>query len=731
MHFNVPEDTSLASFKFRASDMSYSIFGCTDQNITLYLSRGSPPVINPEGYTFPADYFLREKPALHKLEFRSDKYFKYLNLSSPMPGLYYAVAFLPYSNPQNEGITQEGLTPECHSYIDASIYVKNEHESVELIMFKTQIKASLDGTGNSIYKFFIDETVELILINFDISNICDTCNVVGRIHPYNIPSVNSTPVLSINNTIHNPSARIPVIDGIYYYLTLQLDDVESKADFSFSILPVSMKKTPKNFNNSLFLNAVPKTHYEVMKLPLPYKEYSLHKSRSADSFLFTYEMQPLKDGSVPIAVNISSTDFSVIRFRVDDGLDVGGSLQLVLAFKPRIVRNGRMIHREKEPKSHRIVACISNSDKRIPTFPNHCRYKDLLTLSPISLNTTNDNDSVLIPYPESGDWYFSFRLFCSECESCQECSCPVNYKECRGNCTSSQCLSKCDEADRECQKDCKCKDGCKEKECNSTVLFDVSSYPCVSNGCGPNGKCGFLVSEGFVYSSCICTNKYKGWDCTDGSDANSMGMIILELVLLVISNLPFLVTVYFAYKRKYYVEMVVYFCICVSSSLYHACDAGENIISFCIMRLNVLQFCDFYCALLAIWVTLIAIAHLPQPFTSIAHILGAILLGAGTTWDKTSMWVFLLPLIIGIVIIAARWGLKYYRTRTLIPSKRYLKIYVPCGLSVALVAVLSYSILQTQSNYKYVHSLWHTLMAITVVILLPKRNLFSVEPQFI
>lgn len=210
----------------------------------------------------------------------------------------------------------------------------------------------------------------------------------------------------------------------------------------------------------------------------------------------------------------------------------------------------------------------------------------------------------------------------------------------------------------------------------------------------------------------------------DDSDALSFGMILLELLLLVLSNLGFLPVSYVAYKRRYKAEAIVYLSTFIFSSFYHACDAGDNTISFCLVRLSVLQYADFYCGLLSIWVTLIAMAYLSNKLTSILHVTGCILIGFGTTYNKTSLYVFLLPFIIGLVILLISWYLKYRKTGRMFPSKRYVCFILPIGIAVVSIALIMYALLQTQSNYKYLHSLWHVMMALGVVILLPNLETF-------
>lgn len=223
-----------------------------------------------------------------------------------------------------------------------------------------------------------------------------------------------------------------------------------------------------------------------------------------------------------------------------------------------------------------------------------------------------------------------------------------------------------------------------------------------------------------------------GWSCSDDSQVNPYWLVVFELLLLVLSNLMFLPTVVIAYKREYYVEALIYLSICFFSTFYHACDAGENIISFCLTRLSALQFADFFCALLSIWVTLIAIADLPAFYyhhhlPAICHMVGAIVLAFATTVNKTSLWVFAAPSVTGILIIAVSWYFKYRKVKQLFVNKTYICCYVPVGLIVVTIGLIIYAMLQTTNNYKYLHSMWHIIMAVAVIILLPRRDTFQPE----
>lgn len=263
-----------------------------------------------------------------------------------------------------------------------------------------------------------------------------------------------------------------------------------------------------------------------------------------------------------------------------------------------------------------------------------------------------------------------------------------------------------------------------DASCNASAVFTLSSSPCLAGRCGRYGRCYHYMSGGFVFSSCLCSKGYRGWDCTEDSQVPSSVSILMAMLLLTLSNLLFIPSVYFAIRRKYYTEGIIYFFAMFFSIFYHACDSGEDEYSFCLVKLSVLQFCDFYCGLLAIWVTLIAMANVRQTYVSMLHMIGAILLAFGTELNKQSLWVFLAPALTGLCLISVSWGWRCRRTRKWFPGRRYLSIFLPVGMVLVMVGLVCYAFLQTRHNYFVVHSVWHMLMALSIICLLPSRSSF-------
>jgi hypothetical protein len=73
------------------------------------------------------------------------------------------------------------------------------------------------------------------------------------------------------------------------------------------------------------------------------------------------------------------------------------------------------------------------------------------------------------------------------------------------------------------------------------------------------------------------------------------------------------------------------------------------------MNVNVLQFGDFYSAILAFWVTLVSLAHTPDACRTFFHLFGGILIAFAVELDRTSLWAFAAPASIGAIILIFSW----------------------------------------------------------------------------
>ncbi|GIY37330.1 post-GPI attachment to proteins factor 6 [Caerostris extrusa] len=99
------------------------------------------------------------------------------------------------------------------------------------------------------------------------------------------------------------------------------------------------------------------------------------------------------------------------------------------------------------------------------------------------------------------------------------------------------------------------------------IFLRIRSTPCVSGHCGKYGTCFQYVSGGLIFSTCNCIAGWKGWGCTDGSTARPESELMLDVLLLTLSNLLFLPAVILSAYRKYFTEAFVYFATMTSSAV--------------------------------------------------------------------------------------------------------------------------------------------------------------------
>ncbi|CAK9822721.1 Post-GPI attachment to proteins factor 6 [Anthophora retusa] len=415
------------------------------------------------------------------------------------------------------------------------------------------------------------------------------------------------------------------------------------------------------------------------------KSVDLMRKSLPDFFLFDYE-HLRGNGTKPSAFNLTADTLSVLSFVIDRVYDVGGTL--TLGFK-------LVDTKDKEKKNVVVVACISLGYYSNITAGGGCIRTDNITAADIYVNSTGPA-SLHIPFPEPGVWHISLKAFCLE-ENCQ----------CIETCLNGTACEECDCI----------------TPCNARVESRISSLPCIEGRCNSRGKCMHYMSGGFVFAACHCSGAYRGFDCADDTYVLSNSDIIVRVILLTFSNLAFIGSIYVAIRREYFTEAIVYAAVMFFSTFYHACEAGEDVYSVCIMRLSVLQFCDFFNALLSIWVTLVAMASFGPKLTAFCQIAGAVILAMSAEMDRTALWVFLLPAVTGSALIGLSWGLRCKRRGTVrYPSRPYRSIYFPAGLLLVALGLVCYAFLQTRRNYYIVHSLWHVCVAIGVILLLPKRQ---------
>ncbi|XP_076352637.1 post-GPI attachment to proteins factor 6-like [Tachypleus tridentatus] len=115
-------------------------------------------------------------------------------------------------------------------------------------------------------------------------------------------------------------------------------------------------------------------------------------------------------------------------------------------------------------------------------------------------------------------------------------------------------------------------------------------------------------------------------------------------------------------------------------------------------------------------------ADLPTTLQSLAHMAGAVGIALAVEYDRTGLWVFVTPCGIGLIILLISWLSHCRYEGACYPRKRTWLLCLLPGVISVCVGVIIFTILQTDDNYKYVHSTWHISVALSVLFLLPERR---------
>ncbi|XP_062536012.1 uncharacterized protein LOC134205102 [Armigeres subalbatus] len=836
LHFRIPTDTRTAFFSFKAYEESKSAFQrvCQPNDITLHLKAGSYPVISPENITFPKHFLSAdERFEIHNLQFKSDSITRRLSIDGPHPGNWFAVAFISWTDPNNERIEQQGLAPSCETLLMSEMAVARITPIILNAQTSHRDTLSTNQTEPKSYKFFVPSDIAIVTWRLDIKRACNDCSDVSFfVQAHALPTHKDylqNAVICPNQT-GDISIDFYPQESAWHYVDVDFLNESDEANSNRSSSETNIHEVEfvieMEFESAL-VESTEEEHKESVEEEgkqiaekvmqrRGFEQYSLLRQTYREFFMFDYDLLPDINGTVPLTLNLSAGTPALMKFDVNDVYDIGGTLSFAVAMRQDMksilidahqansndhvgVVAEKLIDiqenfveeattttsttaaptsnaKEANRSNQTVIVCMRLGEPGIPTWPDKCVYGRHIFPAAITINNTDSDTStglVHIPFPEPGKWYVTLGIFCHGAETAaritiidsvkefikkygeilsdmkQPCSCAEHakyYQECLAD---DACLGKMNETEtlkiKECIMDAKCTDVSDEMAkkfevhhkyateqsvaadagCNGSVVFTISSSPCVAGRCGRFGRCYHYMSGGFVFSTCLCLRNYRGWDCTEDSQVPSSASILVASLMLTLSNLLFLPSIFFAVKRGYYTESIIYFFAMFFSTFYHACDSGEEEFSFCLVKIGVLQFCDFYCGLLAIWVTLIAMSNVRHQFVSLLHMLGAILLAFGTELNKQSLWVFLAPALTGICLISVSWGLRCRKTKKCFPSRNYLAVYLPIGSVLVMVGLVCYAFLQTKQNYHIVHSIWHMVMALSILCLLPNRKTFQ------
>ncbi|GAU93580.1 hypothetical protein RvY_05502 [Ramazzottius varieornatus] len=703
--YDVPPETSSVIFGF--SSVSAPESCSRDRTVVVYVQYGGFPLFSPTNSPLPGNAYGNRTNIL-SFQYRADATTHKLTIPAPTGGLWYSAVFI---KPQevNHGIKQTGLFTKCELSYYSSFLTSGYTDTL------TQLNS---GEGRwflpkpecscqHMFKLILPESY------FDAVDITLNCNN-GTSCPQTQIRARSggLPLFSTNNGVHARTCDNSSTCNLVYapkqrttqYILVKWNNASGAPIFITATAmscrkPLSMAITEEinrlqekgNRDRIAHKNS---TSAGQMSNSLVFGNKTF-VNESAIQLLLANETSPYSQPLCPFVVDMSRIDLSlpltsafglshssypstdyvalpthmysdtILRFDIVPYKDTGGTLYLSLNLTEAKL---------DDLENFTLIACLSLGQGSRFEIEDNCGGPL------IRLNKSLQYAEAFVPYPEVGTWNINIQgrplLASTKTAEVDEIYVPLQIK--------------------------------------------VKLEQCVKETCGPYGSCIVVRSSGvLIISSCNCAAGYKGWDCSDGSEAQSSAELYMSVIFLTISNLLFIPAGVVAIRRKHYTEAAVYFCTCFFSSFYHACDQPLKSHQLCIMEYRVLQFCDFYVSILSFWVTIIAMADLPYKIQSLVHILGCIGIALGVEYDKTGLWTFVVPAITAVVILGASWGFRSYRMKMVAPRKRYWLVHFLPGFCFATLGLILFAAVETKRNYKFVHSIWHIAMALSVICLLP------------
>ncbi|XP_056275619.1 protein myomaker [Pseudoliparis swirei] len=202
-----------------------------------------------------------------------------------------------------------------------------------------------------------------------------------------------------------------------------------------------------------------------------------------------------------------------------------------------------------------------------------------------------------------------------------------------------------------------------------------------------------------------------------------MGAFIAKMLLPTVSSLVFLPTASVAAKRGFHMEAMVYFFTMFFIAIYHACD-GPGLSILCFMRYDVLEYFSVYGTALSMWVTLIALGDFDEPQRSSMTMFGVLTIAVRIYQDRWGYGIYSGPIGSAVFIITVRWLQKMKQLRAVYPEKAVYTQQVGPGCCFGALALMLRFYFE-EWDYAYVHSFYHLSLAVSFVLLLPKKNRYA------
>ncbi|KAF4112902.1 hypothetical protein G5714_005447 [Onychostoma macrolepis] len=202
-----------------------------------------------------------------------------------------------------------------------------------------------------------------------------------------------------------------------------------------------------------------------------------------------------------------------------------------------------------------------------------------------------------------------------------------------------------------------------------------------------------------------------------------MGAFIAKMLLPTISSLVFLPAASVAAKRGFHMEAMVYFFTMFFIAIYHACD-GPGLSILCFMKYEILEYFSVYGTAISMWVTLLALGDFDEPKRSSLTMFGVLTSAVRIYQDRLGYGIYSGPIGTAVFMITVKWLQKMKEKKGLYPDKSVYTQQVGPGFCFGALALMLRFYFE-EWDYAYVHSFYHVSLAVSFILLLPKKNRYA------
>ncbi|GFO03143.1 transmembrane protein 8a [Plakobranchus ocellatus] len=635
---------------------------CPQEEIHIVVQNGGLPLVETADTSFPEN-FVRFPHRRIEVIIKPGQIAE-LTFARPPPGPWFVVGYIKYID---HAIKQKGLNPEnkC-AYLVMSMAKQSSAIETTQVLPTKELEATVDQLG-SLFSFQVPPST----ISFSLKVLsCNSapCELSLKYLAF-VNEESKTLVEDCNKTQCILRIASPALNEVHV--------VEIKS---------VVGKTGSNHSHTIAFKILVEECSPFISAFAPLScglTDPLDRIESAHDWTTMFGV--VKSSSVSLVADLKAANVTAMPFTVVEPNDVGSSLkwQIRLVSHPSMNRSSTVqicggLMYNKLPDTLMPQFNLCNAD-----IPNAINVRDASKLS----KTENMELKRYVPYPQAGQWHIVLQAHC--------------FSE----------------------------DGKTKKECVHGILVEMQLeiQACIDGECSGHGKCSFKNKGAnlVAYSACQCYADFKGYACTDNSKAQSRTIQLAAAYLLTLSNLFFVPAIIIGLHRGFMLEAFVYGFTMFFSTFYHACD-GIRLQRYriCIMKFDILQLADYFGSACSLWFTLISMARIKhREANSLLQITGVFGLFVGVIFDRGSICIVAVPMFVGLTVIAWSWGVKMYHSKRLYPSWRRYVFYLSPGVLLAVSGGALFAFFETTSNYKYIHSLWHMCISLSLLLLLPPKTI--------